>query len=166
MKLVVSPLAGLQNALAAHKPSHVITLISPDAPAVVCDGIHHHLTLRFNDIAAPQDGLVAPNTETLQALLAFAPGWDRSAPMLVHCFAGISRSTAAAYILACDAAGLGQEAKIAARLRRASGSATPNALMVALADNILRRDGRMVAGIAAIGRGEEAAQGSCFDFPL
>lgn len=166
MKLVVSPLAGLQNALEAHKPSHVITLISPDAPAVVCGGIHNHLTLRFNDIAAPQDGLVAPNADTVQALLTFAQGWDRSAPLLVHCFAGISRSTTAAYILSCEAAGPGHEVEIAARLRRASGSATPNALMVALADDILRRDGRMVAGIAAIGRGEEAAQGSCFELPL
>lgn len=168
MKLIVSPLADVPRALETHRPSHVITLISPDAPSVVCDGIDKecHLTLRFNDIAALQEGLVAPSVEMLQALLNFATKWDRRAPILVHCFAGISRSTAAAYILACHAAGPGSEAEIAARLRGASTSATPNALMVALADGILRRAGRMTAAIAAIGRGAEAAQGSCFEISL
>lgn len=168
MKLIVSPLVHVQNAIGTHRPSHILTLISPDAPAVVYDGLNTgcHLTLRFNDITAPQDGLTAPSPEMIHALLDFANTWDYRAPMLVHCLAGISRSTAAAYILACRAAGPGAESKIAARLRSASGSATPNALMVALADDILSREGRMVTAIAAIGRGEEAAHGSCFEFPV
>lgn len=168
MKLIVSPLAGVPSAIETHRPSHVITLISPDAPGVVYDGIEkdRHLTLRFNDITASQEGLVAPSAGLIQGLLDFAGRWDRRAPMLLHCFAGISRSTAAAYILACHAAGPGTETEIATRLRRASGSATPNALMIALADEILRREGRMAAAIAAIGRGEEAAQGSCFQMRL
>lgn len=79
--------------------------------------------------------------------------------MLIHCFAGISRSTAAAYILACHFGAPGQEDSIANTLRRASPAATPNNLMVALADDLLNRDGRMIAAIRSIGRGADAFEG-------
>jgi len=38
--------------------------------------------------------------------------------------------------------------------------------MVRLADDLLARDGRMVAAIDAIGRGAEAPQGEPFDLPV
>ena len=84
------------------------------------------------------------------ATLAFARRWDRAAPLLIHCWAGISRSTAAAYIAACAFAPERDEAELAARLRKASPSATPNARLVAIADAMLGRDGRMRDAIAGI----------------
>ena len=66
--------------------------------------------------------------------------------LLIHCWAGISRSSAAAYAIACDR-NPGFERDIAIELRRRSPSATPNRLMVRLADDLLQRDGRMVEAI-------------------
>jgi len=84
---------------------------------------------------------------------------------LIHCWAGISRSSAAAFAIACDR-NPGFERDIADELRRRSPSATPNRLMVRLADDLLRRDGRMVDAIDGIGRGAEAREGEPYALPL
>ena len=80
--------------------------------------------------------------------------------MVVHCYMGISRSTASAYASVCALNPQRDELGIAQALRRASPTATPNIRIVSLADKLLGRDGRMVAAIETIGRGclaEEAA---------
>jgi len=102
----------------------------------------------------------------MEQLLAFIRAWDRQAPLLFHCWAGISRSTAAAYIAACALAPDRDEAELARALRAASPSATPNAHFVALADDLLNRQGRMIEAIRAIGRGAEAMEGSPFMLQL
>ena len=78
--------------------------------------------------------------------------------MVIHCYAGISRSTAAAFIASCALAPDHDEAEIAKRLRTASPSATPNSRLVAVADHLLCRDGRMIAAVAGIGRGEDPSR--------
>ena len=83
-------------------------------------------------------------------------------PLDFHCFAGISRSTAAAYIAACTLAPERSERAIALALREASPTATPNARMVALADDLLGRGGRMVDAVRRIGRGTPAFEGAPF----
>lgn len=117
------------------------------------------LILRFNDIVEPREGLTPPDEALVRRLLAFAEGWPVEAPLVVHCFAGVSRSTAAAYILAC-ARSAGREAELARQLRERSPEATPNALMVSLADDILGRFGAMRTAIAGIGRGVDAFEGA------
>lgn len=168
MMLIVSPLVHLPHLLEKRKPSHVLTLISPDAPDVVCEGIAAacHQVLRFNDIVEAREGLVAPDRQAVQAILDFAAQWDRAAPLLIHCLAGISRSTAAAYAISCRYGYAGQEDALAVRLRAASPYATPNPLVTQLADDILGRGGAMTRAVAAIGRGEEAVVGLPFDYPL
>ena len=122
----------------------------------------NRLLLRFNDIVAPQAGLTPPSPADIETLIAFAQTWHGTAPLLAHCWAGISRSTAAAYIIACLHHAPGTEWELAQLLRRAAPEATPNRLMVALADDILRRDGQMIQAIAEIGRGREAGCGTLF----
>ena len=100
MRLIVSPLPQVEQLLAEHRPSHLVTLASPGAEAAF--DAEHRLDLRFNDIAAPREGLVAPSAEHVEALIAFAQGWTGARPLLIHCWAGVSRSTAAAYVVACD----------------------------------------------------------------
>ena len=73
--------------------------------------------------------------------------------MVIHCYAGISRSTAAAFVAVCVLNPAGTEAAIARALRRASPTATPNIRIVALADDVLGRRGHMVEAITAIGQG-------------
>ncbi|MBN9480998.1 MAG: protein tyrosine phosphatase [Bordetella sp.] len=164
MRLIVSPLPQVERLLAEHRPSHLATLASPGTePAFEAE---HRLDLRFNDIAAPRQGLVAPSAEHVAALLAFAEGWTGARPMLIHCWAGVSRSTAAAYAIACARTAPGREAAWAARLRRAAPSATPNPLIVAHADRLLNRDGAMVRAVQAIGRGAETDWGDPFELDL
>jgi predicted protein tyrosine phosphatase len=52
--------------------------------------------------------------------------------------------------------------EIANDLRRASRTAMPNSLIVALADDILGRKGRMIAAIEAIGPGDMALEANPF----
>jgi predicted protein tyrosine phosphatase len=125
-----------------------------------------HLFLGFNDIAEPIEGLTAPTVDHLDQLLDFGTRWRRNTPLAVHCWAGISRSTAAAYILALSINPDLQEEALANELRRRAPSATPNPRLVALADDKLQRGGRMVSAIRAIGRGEDAFSGTPFILPL
>ena len=67
--------------------------------------------------------------------------------MVVHCFAGISRSTAGAFVAACALNPERDETQIAWEIRRASRTAQPNARIVSIADRLLKRDGRMVRAI-------------------
>src|SRR6185312_10381468 len=98
-------------------------------------------------------------------LLEFGRDWNASAPMLVHCWAGISRSTAAAFILACDRAGAGSETALAQTLRARAAHAAPNRLMVQIGDDLLGRRGKMVDAVDAIGRGAIATEGVRFELP-
>jgi predicted protein tyrosine phosphatase len=146
-------------------PSGLVTLLSPgnappETPAhLSADG---HLQRFFNDISEEQPDLAAPSEGDVAAIIAFARGWDRKAPMLIHCYAGISRSTAAAYITACVVRPDLAETLLADRLRVASPTATPNARMIAYADAQLERDFRMIGAIEAIGLGAFAGNGVPF----
>lgn len=166
--LHVSPLSKLHETIAAVRPGHLVTLINVgtvvERPAAISEA--NHLFLGMSDISAPMDGHVVPAEAHVERFLAFMRRWDREAPVLIHCWAGISRSTAAAYIAACALAPQRDEVELAARLRQASPSATPNARLVAIADAMLGRDGRMREAIAAIGRGADAFEGTPFSLDL
>jgi len=122
----------------------------------------NHLVLAVDDITAPMDGYTAPAHENVQRLIDFVTAWDRKAPMVVHCFAGISRSTAGAYVAACALNPKRDEMQIAWDIRRASRTAQPNARIVSIADRLLKRDGRMVRAIDAIGVADPATEGHPF----
>ncbi|MBO0904332.1 tyrosine phosphatase family protein [Jiella sonneratiae] len=166
--LVVSSLADMPKTVAEHGALDLVTLINAETRVERPAGIAapRHLFLGFNDIAAPIDGFVAPSSTHVETLIDFGSRWSREKPLAVHCFAGISRSTAAAYILALAINPELDEAALAHELRRRSPSATPNVRLVALADERLGRGGRMVAAIEAIGRGETAFAGTPFVLPL
>lgn len=169
MSLLVCPLSQVEAARALHRPSHVISLLSPSSvdgawPASNPDDTH--LRLAFHDIARPRKGLIAPNAAKVAQLLDFAAAWDGARPMLVHCWAGVSRSTAAAFIIACQRVPGRSEIEIAQALRAAAPYATPNPLLVRLADAALGRGGRMSAAIAGIGRGADTFEGALFELVL
>ena len=126
----------------------------------------NHLVLAIDDISVPLEGYTLPADEHVIELIRFVKAWDRTAPLVIHCFAGISRSTAAAYVTACALNPRRDEVEIARLLRNASATATPNARIIALADQALGRNGRMCAAIEAIGRGLEAFEGHPFRIDL
>lgn len=168
MKLIVSPLRDVDTVVRFKKPSHLITLLDPHLMGDGPRGFRpdRHLKIAVDDIWEPKDGMVLPDPAVVEDLLAFGKTWTGRDPMLVHCWAGVSRSTAAAFILACERKPDVDEAKIAGALRKASASATPNPLMVRLADDILGRKGRMVDAVNGIGRGVYAYPGSPFELTL
>ena len=125
-----------------------------------------HLFVSISDIVVAQDGHVLPTEEHVAQVIDFVRGWDRREPLVIHCYAGVSRSTAAAYIAACVVDEDRTELEIARELRDRSPTATPNALLVAVADTMLKREGRMIEAIAAIGRGKECIEGVPFALDL
>ncbi len=166
--IVVCPLSRLAETVAQSGARHVVTLINSDTlvtrPPVV--EVADHLILGIHDICEPADGMVCPAEEHVNEFLGFVGRWDRQSPIVVHCYAGISRSTAAAYSAFCSLRPDLDEGEIALRLRHRSPQATPNARFIALADNILERDGRMVRAVERIGRGAEAFEGVVFALRL
>jgi len=125
-----------------------------------------HLLLRLDDISEPLDGYTVPGEEHVADLLAFVRAWDRAAPLVIHCYAGVSRSTAGAFVSACALNPRRPEVEIAKDIRRLSPTATPNIRIVTLADRILGLDCRMVAAIEGIGRGIECYEGHPFRLDL
>ncbi|MER0238072.1 tyrosine phosphatase family protein [Fulvimarina sp. MAC8] len=166
--LVVSSLAEMGNTVDTHGASDLVTLINADTPVARPAHIpsDRHLFLGFNDIVEPMDGMTPPQESHVHDLIAFGSRWSREKPLVVHCFAGISRSTAAAYILAMSINPDLDEVALAKELRERAPTATPNARLVRFADAILNRDGRMVEAIQSIGRGAEAFAGTPFMLPL
>ncbi|MEM6381160.1 MAG: tyrosine protein phosphatase [Pseudomonadota bacterium] len=166
--LYVCSLSAIDAVAEQTGASHMLSVLSSGSPverpaSIAAD---NHLFLEFNDITAPAHGLTPPGREHIDALLAFGRAWDRKAPMIVHCWAGVSRSTAAGYILSL-ALSEGAEPHATARLLRSRAPwATPNARMIALADAALGAGGEMQAAIQAIGRGANAYEGRPFQLPV
>lgn len=148
----VCSLARLYETVTTTGASHVVTLINRtypiDRPQEIAEA--NHLWLDLDDICTPLDGYILPQAHHVEQLIAFVQGWDRAQPLVVHCHAGISRSSAAAFTAACALAPHREERAIAEAVRRASPTALPNALIVSLADRLLKRDGRMIAAVAGM----------------
>jgi predicted protein tyrosine phosphatase len=155
-RLHVCSLAAMPDIVRHTGARRLITLINgqmiPDTP----DGVHtnDHLRIACNDIVEPREGLVCPHDGHVGDLIAFARAWDHEGPLVIHCWAGISRSTAGAFIALCALNPDACEAEIAALLREASPTASPNRRLVTLADAALDRSGRMIEAVERIGAGE------------
>jgi predicted protein tyrosine phosphatase len=166
--IIVTPLSRLTEISESHKAERVLTLINAatqvERPGNIAEG--KHLFLGFNDIVEPQEGLVPPAASHVLEILRFASEWDQSSPMIVHCYAGVSRSTAGAYMSALHLNPELDELALAQELRRRSPSATPNIRLIGFADDILSRQGRMVDAIKSIGRGADCFENVPFILPL
>jgi predicted protein tyrosine phosphatase len=166
-RIIVCPLTQLEARLALHGPERLISLLDPATMIETPDGFppEGHLRLGINDIAERQDGLITPGQAHAEAIVDFVDAWDRAAPLLIHCWAGVSRSTATAFIALCRVNPDHDESAIARMVRAASPTASPNPALVAAADGVLQRQGRMIAAVAGIGRGEMCWEGVAFDLP-
>jgi predicted protein tyrosine phosphatase len=164
----VCSLARMPSTVTETGASHIVTLLRltdrAKRPAHIA--LENHLILGMDDIAEAIEGQTLPADEHVARLLAFAQSWDRKAPMVVHCFAGISRSTAAAFVTGCALNPQRDEAAIARAIRDASPTAMPNTRIVSIADRLLKRDGRMVRAVDSLGRGLEAMEGHPFRLDL
>jgi predicted protein tyrosine phosphatase len=167
-RLLVTPLSALPGALAEYGPSHLISLLSPDHMIETPAGFPgaRHLRLSINDIVDVAAGPAPPGREHVDQLLTFSRRWDASQPLLIHCWAGISRSMASAFTILCDRLGPGHEEEIAQAMRRRAPHAQPNRLLVSHADDALGRGGAMLAAVKAMGPPLLVEEGVTTPFPL
>jgi predicted protein tyrosine phosphatase len=152
----VCGLASVEAIVSQMSARHLVSCLADGAPNQTPAGVlaGRHLRLVMHDIETPMPGYVEPSEQHLADLIEFVASWDRREPMLIHCFAGISRSTAAALVALCALNPGVSEPIIARRIRGASAAATPNRRIVALGDVALGRDGRLIRAAAEIGAGQ------------
>ena len=147
----LTELGAFQNAAVTH----VLSILDPGFPEPAdfnAYGPHERLTLRFDDVIEPAPGLVPPELNHIEALLEFGKGLaaavdDPLHHLLVHCHAGISRSTASMTILLAEARPEVEEDALFAHIREIRPQAWPNSRMIQLADALLQRDGRLVQAL-------------------
>lgn len=165
--IIVCPLHAAPALVAQRKASHAISLLSPETPFPVFKELasDQHLKLTLHDIAMAMPGMNAPGQNDAVRLIEFIKDYDAASPMLIHCWAGISRSTAAAFTALCMLRDE-DEMTLAWELRTASESATPNPLLISHVDALLGRNGRMVEAVKAIGRGQDAFEGRPFELKV
>ena len=156
----VCPFRVVAEIVDRHKAARLVTCLHDDllveTPKLM--KTDDHLRLTMHDIAEPLPEQIAPSVQHIARIIDFAHAWGGDGPMVVHCWAGISRSTAAAFMALCAINPEASEEKIAIALREASPTAYPNRLMISLADEALGRNGRMVRAIEGIGRGVAAME--------
>ena len=166
--IIVCPLSKVEETVASAGAVRLLSLLAAGTemprPASILPQNHLHLVM--HDIAEVQAGMTLPGLAHVESLLSFAQSWERSRPLVVNCYAGISRSTASAYIIAAALSPQRNEEELARTLRALSPSATPNPRLIAVADEVLGRRGRMVEAIRAIGRGADAFEGTPFALPV
>ncbi|MGB8608170.1 tyrosine phosphatase family protein [Bradyrhizobium sp.] len=164
----VCSLAALSDTVKATGASHILTVMANvdqvQRPKSVLEA--NHLKVAMDDITEHIDGFVAPSDFHIERVLNFVRGWDRNAPLVVHCYAGISRSTASAFAAVCALNPHRDEISIARQIRAASPIASPNRLIVSLADKALGRDGRMLHALDEMGPGSMTVEGRPFHIDL
>lgn len=164
--IVVCPLSKVAEAAKQYGAARILSLIGDPDLCLTPDGVTDHLVVNVHDIVAANGSQILADISHVRQVIDFARDWDGGSPMLVHCFAGISRSTASAFIAACVLQPDRDEGEIAEEIRAASPTAYPNRHLVTLADQILDRNGRMVSAVERIGRGEPAEEGVPFELTL
>lgn len=137
--------------------SHVLSILDPGwpvPPAFGSFGEHERLELRFHDIIEPADDEVVPEEAHVAELLAFGRDLDAEAGahLLVHCHAGISRSTASMALILAQARPDAPAADVFAEVLRIRAKAWPNLRMIEMGDALLGRGGALVAAVPALYR--------------
>jgi predicted protein tyrosine phosphatase len=155
---------GLEE-LAMHSRSgltHVLSILDPNYPRPeVFSAFDEHakLELRFHDAIEPKRGVRLSREKDVAAILEFgerlhAEPNQGQRVVLVHCHAGISRSTAAMAMLIAQAHPELDEEGVFERLIAIRPRAWPNSRMVGYADDLLRRNGRLIEALAGLYRAQ------------
>ncbi len=132
--------------------SHVLSILDPVAPvpeAFGSFGEHAKLELRFDDVIEDTPGMKPPQADDVGQILAFGRDLLREphpqAHLLVHCHAGISRSTAAMTLLIAQALPNQDAATVLAAVHAIREKAWPNLRLIEIGDRMLGRSGTLIA---------------------
>jgi predicted protein tyrosine phosphatase len=145
--------------------THVLSILDPEWPvpdAFGSFGEHERLELRFHDVIEETPGVLAPQPEHVAGLLAFGRTLleepEPGAHLLVHCHAGISRSTASMILIVAQAQPGVPAAEIAQEIFRMRPKAWPNLRIIEMGDAMLERRGEIVEAVTAIYREQLATR--------
>jgi predicted protein tyrosine phosphatase len=141
------------DAHSARRVTHVLSILDPDWPEPASFRAfdpHCRTTLYFHDAIEPGPGIILPRVADVETILAFGRDLDDLGHLLIHCHAGISRSTAAMMMILAQAFPHETEDSVIDRLADIRPQAWPNSLMIGFADELLERDGRMTAALDKI----------------
>jgi len=134
--------------------THVLSILDPGWPEPEAFGAfdpHRRLELRFHDVIETEPGCVAPESPDVEQLLSFGRDLTegKGTHLLVHCHAGVSRSTAAATLIVAQARPdrPAEEALQTVLSRRPR--AWPNLRILELGDALLERRGEIVGAARA-----------------
>jgi predicted protein tyrosine phosphatase len=133
--------------------THILSILDPEWPdpeAFQAFDPHFRATLRFHDAIEPDRDVLLPQKADVEAILTFGRDAAEAGGLLIHCHAGISRSTAATLMILAQAHPDEGEDSLADRLLQTRPQAWPNSRMIRFADELLDRRGRLVAAIAGI----------------
>jgi predicted protein tyrosine phosphatase len=133
--------------------THILSILDPEWPdpeAFLAYDPHFRATLRFHDAIEPDRDILLPHRADVEAILAFGRDAAEAGGLLIHCHAGISRSTAAALMILAQAHPHGGEDELADRLLQTRPQSWPNSRMITFADELLDRNGRLMAATASI----------------
>ena len=137
----------------ARGVTHALSILDPGWPepaAFGAFGPHVRATFRFHDMIEQAPGALLPQKADVAAILAFARDAGDVSHLLIHCHAGISRSTAAMLMILAQAHPREREEWAADLLVKIRPQAWPNSRMVAFADELLGRGGRLTAALGPL----------------
>jgi predicted protein tyrosine phosphatase len=139
--------------------SHVLSILDPKEPELPVFGSfgeHERIELRFDDVIEESPDLVAPHRRDVEAILAFGRSLSAEpsscAHLLVHCHAGISRSTAAMTLILAQARPDLSADRILSEVLRIRSKAWPNLRIIEFGDALLGRNGSIVSAVPRVYR--------------
>ena len=136
--------------------THVLSILDPDHPvpeAFGTFGEHAKLELRFHDIVDPRPDEIVPTRTHVDAILTFGRTLQTErASLLVHCHAGVSRSTTSMALLIAQAVPDMPAADVLRTVHGVREKAWPNLRLIELGDVALGRGGSLVAATHALHR--------------
>ena len=133
--------------------THILSILDPEWPdpeAFLAYDPHFRATLRFHDAIEPDRDILLPQKADVEAILTFGRDAAEAGGLLIHCHAGISRSTAATLMILAQAHPHEGEDELADRLLQARPQSWPNSRMIGFADELLDRNGRLMAATVGI----------------
>jgi predicted protein tyrosine phosphatase len=137
--------------------THVLSILDPaypEPPEFEDYAPHRRLALRFHDIIEPMPGRYAPSRDDVIRLLEFGRELSDAdaCHLLVHCHAGVSRSTAATALILAQAHPARPARDVLDAVSQIRPRAWPNLRILEYGDELLGRRGELVTAVAAIYR--------------
>ena len=158
--IVVTSLKDHANVCENINPSHLISVIDPGFEPKTPINLRNHLKLGFDDIIEIKKNnpiyrdnknlikseifnkQILPNYDHINQIIKFVSSWDRTNPIVIHCWCGVSRSMATAIFILCKINPINIDLNIK-YLRSIAPHANPNMLMISMFENYLGITGKI-----------------------